>query len=337
MNKKLAVIGVSLVSIIGTSPIFAQEKIKHRPLIEEYTGLWCQWCPRGHVAMEMIEEKYGDDQVSISYHVDDAMSVTKTFVVNVMGVPVGTVDRGPLIDPYYGETEREDFAISRNIEGAMALETPVDIQVGAELIGNKVNVRTTVTAAEDIDNANYQIGYVLTCSGLSNSTWRQMNEYSSYRGKDTFKGTPLEALTEESVYIRGMVYNNVAVDVSGMRGVSGSLPASLTAGETYQHIYSFNNIDRNALIQDPNRLEVAAFVINKSTGRVVNANKYSFYKAHGNDEENAVDSVMADMEIVGIEYFDLSGVRVDNPAKGLYICRQTLSDGTVRASKVLLK
>ena len=332
MNKKFA---FSLIAISLTAISSNAENFKHRPLIEEYTGLWCQWCPRGHVAMEMIDEKYGADQVSISYHVTDAMSVTETFVVNVMGVPVGTVDRGPLIDPYYGETEREDFAISRNIEAAMALETPVDIQVGAELIGNKVNVRTTVTAAEDIDNANYQIGYVLTCSGLSNSSWRQMNEYSSYRGKDTFKGTPLEPLTEESVYIRGMVYNNVAVDVTGMRGVSGSLPASITAGETYQHTYSFNNIDRNALIQDPNRLEVAAFVINKSTGRIVNANKYSFYKAHGQDEENAVKEVIVDAEVVSTEYFDLNGTRVADPAKGIFICRQTLSDGTVRTQKVV--
>ena len=330
MNKIFA---FSLLAISLTAISSNAQEIKHRPLIEEYTGLWCQWCPRGHVAMEMIEEQYGDDQVSISYHVNDAMAVTQTFIVNVMGVPVGTVDRGPLIDPYYGETEREDFAISRNIEAAMALETPVGIQVGAELIGSKVNVRTTVTAAEDIDNANYQIGYVLTCSGLSNSSWRQMNEYSSYRGKDTFKGTPLEPLTEESVYIRGMVYNNVAVDVSGMRGVNGSLPASLTAGETYQHNYSFNNIDRNALIQDPNRLEVAAFVINKSTGRIVNANKYSFYREPDQEEETAVDAVMADKEPVSKEYFDLTGTPVAHPSGGIYICRTTFADGTVKTTK----
>ena len=334
MNKIFA---FSLLAISLTAISSNAQEIKHRPLIEEYTGLWCQWCPRGHVAMEMIEEQYGDDQVSISYHVNDAMAVTQTFVVNVMGIPVGTVDRGPLIDPYYGETEREDFAISRNIEAAMALETPVEIQVGAELIGNKVNVRTTVTAAEDIDNANYQIGYVLTCSGLSNSSWRQMNEYSSYRGKDTFKGTPLEPLTEESVYIRGMVYNTVAVDVSGMRGVNGSLPASLTAGETYYHSYSFNNIDRNALIQDPNRLEVAAFVINKSTGRIVNANKYSFYREPAQEEETAVDAVMADKEPVSKEYFDLTGMPVAHPSGGIYICRTTFADGTAKTSKVVCR
>lgn len=331
--KKLFTFSLIAISFVSVSS--ANSGFQHRPLIEEYTGLWCQWCPRGHVALEMIDERYGEDQVSISYHVTDAMAVTETFVINVSGVPVATVDRGPRIDPYYGETEREDFAISHNIEEAMAQESPVGIGVAAKKIGNKIDITTHVEFAEDIDKANYQIGYVLTCSGLSSPSWRQMNEYSSYKGKDTFKDTPLEPLTEESVYIRNMVFDHVAVDVSGMRGVNGSLPSSVKAGEIYEHTYSFNNIDKNTLIQDPDRLEVAAFVIDKSTGKIVNSNKYSFNIPQSPEEENAVKGVVYESEVTDVEYFDLTGSRVLSPSKGIFIQREIKSDGTVHTSKKL--
>lgn len=29
----------------------------NRPLVEEYTGLWCGWCPRGYVALETMKER----------------------------------------------------------------------------------------------------------------------------------------------------------------------------------------------------------------------------------------------------------------------------------------
>ena len=329
MNKIFA---FSLLAISLTAISSNAQEIKHRPLIEEYTGLWCQWCPRGHVAMEMIEEQYGDDQVSISYHVDDAMAVATRFPISVTGVPVATVDREKKIDPYYGETEREDFAISRNIDAAMAKPAEASIEVSAIITGSKVQAYTKVEFAEDADGKNYQIGYVLTCSGLTHTSWRQMNEYSSYRDKETFKGTPLEPLTQESVYIRGMVFDNVAVDASGTLGVLNSLPAKIDAGEEYEHSYSFN-IAGNSLVQDQMRLKVVAFIIDKQTGEIVNANKYSFYKEPDQEEETAVDAVMADKEPVSKEYFDLTGTPVTHPSGGIYICRTTFADGTVKTTK----
>lgn len=41
-----------------------------RPLIEEYTGLGCGWCPRGYIAMEEMAEKYGADFVGLAIAAD---------------------------------------------------------------------------------------------------------------------------------------------------------------------------------------------------------------------------------------------------------------------------
>ena len=48
-----------------------------------------------------------------------------------------------------------------------------------------------------------------------------------------------------------------------------------------------------------------------------------------------VSAVTADE--VDCTWYDLAGLRVDNPGKGIYIVRRTMSDGTVRTDKVVVK
>ena len=311
----------------------------HRPLIEEYTGLWCEWCTRGFVAMELIEEKYGNDQVTISYHQNDAMAVTNTFPVSFLGVPVATIDRQDLIDPYYGKKEPQDFAITEEIEKAMAVPTNVAIDVVAELDGSKVIATSTACFTEDIDKANYQIGYILIGNNLSNNKWLQANGYDQYRDKPTFKGTHLEVLTTWGSYVRGLVFNDVVIDASAMMGVNNSLPAYLVADEEYTHSYTFN-IGSNPLVNDPQDLGVAVFVVNKNTKRVVNANKFFFKPRNaegtGNEEENGILDVELEAGVAGVEYYNLAGQKVSDPVPGVFIRVETLENGMRRSEKVLI-
>lgn len=331
---KRIIFSLSLLALCASG--VSAEGFKHRPLFEEYTALWCGWCPRGHVAIQMLDEMYGDDHITISYHINDALAVTNTFPMNVQSAPWGSVDREKLIDPYYGETLDVDLAIVDNLEAAMAIETPCSIDVTATLSGTRVNAVSEVVFGEDFDNARYQIGYVLTCSGLTNGRWLQTNEYSSYRDRGTFDGTPLEELTQLGIYVRTFVFDHVAVDVTGMKGVSGSLPASITAGESYSHNHSFN-IGSNELIEDPQNLAVVAFVVDKSTGMVVNANEYSFRNPEDDNQENGIGDITTDEEVVSTEYFNLAGLRMSQPAPGICLRRQTLSDGTTRTTKIVIK
>lgn len=48
----------------------------HRPLIEDYTGTWCQFCPRGYVAIEGVHRDYPDQVLCIAYHNSDPMAVS---------------------------------------------------------------------------------------------------------------------------------------------------------------------------------------------------------------------------------------------------------------------
>lgn len=44
-----------------------------RALLEEYTGTWCGWCPKGFVGLENMDALLGDDFVGVSYHNRDPM------------------------------------------------------------------------------------------------------------------------------------------------------------------------------------------------------------------------------------------------------------------------
>lgn len=51
----------------------------------------------------------------------------------------------------------------------------------------------------------------------------------------------------------------------------------------------------------------------------------------------SVGSIEADIEVVATEYYNISGQRVDNPEEGIYICKETLSNGSARVKKCVIR
>lgn len=300
-------------------------KPTRRVLVEEYTGLWCGWCPSGYIAMEMIAEDYGDSQVSVCYHSDDAMAVTSNFAVDVRDFPGATVDRGELVNPYYGYDERTQYGIAAVIDDALAVETFADIDITALLDGDTLTARAAVRFVKDIAEADYEVGFVLTCSGLTNRTWIQENYYS---GRSGYAGTPLEVLTTWAPSVSGLVFNDVAVDVTGMKGLPGSIPVSVVNNTEYNADITFN-ISNNKLIQNRENLTVVGYLIDKATGRIINSNKCTDMNSLA-----GVAAVAAD--VVSTDYFDISGRRLLNPAPGTLCIRiDRLSDGSSRTTKTI--
>lgn len=282
----------------------------HRPLVEEYTGLTCGWCPRGYLAMEKVHEDYADSAVAICYHDGDQMAVTKNFAMDVKALPNASIDRRELIDPYYGtfEADNVQYGILLDIDEAIDLPVIASVDISATLEGDILRAGSSVRFIQDIEEADYEIGYVLICNGLYSPVWFQLNYYS---GKQGYKGTPLEVLTTWNENQGGLTFNDVAVDVSAMKGVEGSLPASIETNREYTHSWKFD-IAGNKLVQNRDNLVVAAFVVDKSTGRVVNSNK-----SHG--VTLGVEGIGADSQAHDDVWYDLTGRRVAKPSKGIYI------------------
>lgn len=311
-------------------------QIKTRPLVEEFTGLWCGYCPRGFTGMELIGEMYGDDVVIICYHNDDGMAVTNTYPVSVSGFPSASINRNGVIDPYYGSGNK-DFGINDNVKQAMETVATGDINIGEVVYNddNTLTVSTQATFSKDIPNANYRIGYVLTANGLSDPSWGQANYF---KGQTSLIGTALEFWVNQGSYVYGLVYNDVALNVEGMKGVNNTLPKEIKFGEVYENEFTIKCQEiKNLKKQDiPFELDNAVlnfFIINNSTNRIINANKLHL----GESGVKTIDRDSSDATVVGTEYYDINGRRINQPANGLFIKVDKLSDGNIKTSKVIVK
>ncbi len=114
-----------------------------------------------------------------------------------------------------------------------------------------------------------------------------------------------------------------------MKGVRGSVPSSVTYNTPYATEFSFDIAD-NTIIQDKEKLYVAAFIINPN-GTILNANKVKV------DVSTGVDDLTSDAEEVSAEYYNLSGARVAAPQQGIFVKVAKMADGTIRTSKVAVK
>lgn len=67
------------------------------------------------------------------------------------------------------------------------------------------------------------------------------------------------------------------------------------------------------------------------------ADRYNIYRGlYGQYRRFRIDSAMLIAEVIGTEWYDLQGLRVSEPTKGLYIRCVTYSDGTVIREKIVL-
>ena len=49
---------------------------RRRVVVEEYTGMWCKYCPRGIAVMENLEKNYPEDFIGIAIHISDPLKCT---------------------------------------------------------------------------------------------------------------------------------------------------------------------------------------------------------------------------------------------------------------------
>ena len=276
--------------------------------------------------MEEANDHFGDDIVIAIYHNNDGMMVTGNYPMQIPSWPKASIDRLSLMDPYYGTYSNRDLGIFENIQSRMKELTIAEVNVtDVELLDNGVSFSIDAIFVEDVDNANYEVGYTITEINLSNPSWGQVNAYSGMTG---YNGTPLEFFCKAPEVVFGLTYNNVVVFAGGMNG-GKKLPSQIKAGEVMSNNYEVP-FTSSTVMQNPEMLIVNAFIIDKNTGYIVNANKRFASQDAGMKD-------MLNSEIVSTEYFNLSGLKVNNPSNGIFIEKATFSDGSVRTSKKVMR
>ena len=312
---------------------FLAETPKHKPLMEEYTGTWCGWCPRGMAAMEAMTELYGDDFVGVAYHSGDAMEITSFFPKEISGYPGCTIDRvGGSIDPF-GGSAGGSLGIKNDWLKRAAVIAPAALALEAKWGDEdktQIVVKSTTSFVRSLNDNPYRLTYILVADDLSGKGryWSQVNNYSGQTG---YEGDPyLSPLTKLAGTVTGMKFKDVAIQMScqGPAAIEESLPSTVNDIDDYEHTYVFD-ISANTLVQDKSKLRVVAALVNTQNGEVVNAEK-----ATVGDGPTPIKLLNGDKEPNAIYYTDMLGRRITPRVGGIYIKTTTYSDGTVKNEKL---
>lgn len=306
---------------------------KNRPLLEEYTGTWCGFCPRGFVGLEHMNELLGDDFVGVSYHNGDPMEFVSAsdYPSDVPGFPAAYINRTHATDAYCGDNYDGHFNIDDTYAEYATKFAPVGLEATAVLSSDeqKIDVSTNTQFAVSQSNGRYQLTYILTADGLSgtSSDWIQHNYYNSRAS--SYPDDDMKQFTQGASEVSGLVYNFVVVGWSGKDPVSGSLPETVAANASAQSSYTFDlsgssSLVGSSIIQDKSKLHVVVAVIDTTTGEAVNALKVKVTSPTG------IRNVESQMKNINMEYYSIDGKRLAHPMKGLNIVK--LSNGkTIKA------
>lgn len=252
------------------------------PLMEEFTGTWCGWCPRGIVGMGKMSELFPDKFIYAAYHRDkDPMTTVEETPTPYKGAPSGYLDRVLAVDPYNG-THTETVATAMEGIGESWLERSTVVTTGeitatamwTDASRNSMEVNSKALFVRDYFSPRFRIGYLLTGDGLKGegAAWIQSNYFSD---EDVYADTELIEFVEKPRHIADMSYDGVVVMSSPLTGVEGSVPETIKMESPVIHSFTFDlqdavNYQGHPLPIDKDRLKVITFIADTMTGEIVN-------------------------------------------------------------------
>jgi len=288
-------------------------------VLEEFTATWCGYSPAASLDIENYQQTFGDKLITICAHAkceksNDPMDLAAysdvrelsggeypTFVINRTGTPAG---------PAW--TMGNDLAKYINL--ALAEKVPCSVELGAAWDNearDAIKIQTRTTFELNAQKLPFEIGYVILEDGMSGegAEWAQRNDYS---GIEDIYDKRLEELTKLPVLIYGQKYDHVPVAAWGAyKGVDGSLPSSVSAGVPIEGSF-VADIGSNKLIQNKENLSVVALVVNKESGKIINAAKC---KVGDTLSPSSITSTSAENSLFDV--YDMLGRKVRHTATSL--------------------
>lgn len=232
-------------------------------LVEEGTGTWCGWCPRGTVGMDYASENYPDSFIGIAVHNQDPMTVPEyNSGAGFSAFPGMNVDRTVM-----GDDPSADI-IENHILQRSGVPNPIKIEIAPVVSGHELSVEANATFYSNFSDANFRLAAILVEDDVTGTTsgYNQANYYSGGANGEMggYENLP------NPVPASDMVYNHVGrALLGGYNGQEDSVPADITDGQTVSYTFNYTIPDEFF----SNNLHVVVLVIDNNTGQIVNANK----------------------------------------------------------------
>ena len=252
-----------------------------RVLIEEATGTWCGYCPRGAVYTEQIDTVHQDYAIVVAVHNSDPMAnaaYDAGIGSLIGGYPSGCVDRKSNdVDPTNFEATYQD-----RINDV----SPADVGVSAtyNAVTRQVDINVSTTFAANL-TSDFRLNAVIVEDDVTGTTsgYAQVNYYSG--AATALIGAGLNWQTApDPVPAASMHYNFVGRDIlGGFDGQPGSLPSSVSASTTYYYTFNYTL----PATWDETKIRVIGMLQDASTGHVLNSIRSPYLATTGLSTLNA--------------------------------------------------
>ncbi len=239
-------------------------------VVEEATGTWCQWCPRGAVYLDSLTRLFPDHFIGIAVHNRDPMTVTAydaglTTFPGFTGFPSVVTNRRTLSDP---------SAIEPIFYDQIVELTPVLLDCGAAFDPNSrlLRMEAKSTFTESV-SGDYRFNLVVVEDEVKGtaSGYNQSNAYAG--GANGVMGG--YELLPNPVPAARMVYNHVGRAImDGWAGEAGYLPDNIPANTSYIKSYDYIVPATSNLA----KLKIVVMMLDPN-GEIINASEISFDEA----------------------------------------------------------
>lgn len=258
-------------------------------LIEEGTGTWCMWCPRGQYYLKELHKKRPSEFVDIAVHVRDemmvydyAMTLYAPFFATY-GLPSCVMDRQKeLMNGLGGHEDHEEYEEIEEIEavldkarerGAIGRFTKLEahaygVNIAGEVGLNNIVIQGICEFGKAIKKEDYSLSFIVVEDSVTG--YAQANGYSG--SSNAMGGLDLlpDPIPANEYYFANVGRAKFDKILSvGEEQIKRHTAISIN----YQFDYPDN-------INDIDRVKVVALIVNNHTGEIVNATEtqlpYSF-------------------------------------------------------------
>lgn len=243
------------------------QPVTKKVVIEEGTGTWCGYCPRGIVAMEYFYNNPTTypNFIGIAVHEGnvspDPMEVYDYAVgASFSGFPGSNVDR-VMLDQSVSTANWNSYYNQRK-----DLLAPAELELNIAFDENTRAMVATVNSEyfTTFSNSNLRLGLVVVEDGVSGSgsTWNQVNYYAGGANG------PMGGFENRGDPATGMVYDRVGrALIGGFNGEAGSVPTTINTGDNLSYDFNYT-LPSNFASQN---VSIVALLIDQETGAILNA------------------------------------------------------------------
>ncbi len=238
--------------------------VEKNVLFEEGTGTWCQWCPRGAVAMKKAYVDHPTGFIGIAVHNGDPMAVT-------------AYDNGANFDGYpSANVDREDLGIDASTEdfdtyyaSRITMVPPAAIGATITNSGATYSIVASATFKTVYSAANLRLAAIISEDDVTGTT-SGYNQANAYAGNAAGVMGGFESLPNP-VPAASMSYPHVGrALLGGFNGQASSVPTVITDGQVVPYTFNYTVPSTSNVAN----MHVVVVLIDQATGVIVNAKEF---------------------------------------------------------------